>query len=95
MHRADPYANRPSPRRRDRHGPLPPRGGPASSLLQPPSHLGPAPLTPRRARVTIREFPRPASRRTGPWTGGYRIHPLDVVAVVLGVAVLLAIFWTQ
>ena len=93
MHRADPYANRPSPRRRGRHDPLPPRGGPASSLLQPPPHLGPAPLTPQRARVTIRETPCPAPRRPG--TGGYRIHVLDVITVLLGIAVLLAIFWAQ
>ena len=85
MHRADPYADRPSPRRRGRRDPLPPRGGPASSLLEPP---GPAPLTPTRARVTIRQLP-PGRR----WLRGYRIHALDVIAVVLGIAVLLAIVW--
>ena len=90
MHRADPYTSRPSPRRRDRRDPLPPRGGSASSLLEPP---GPAPLTPTRARVTIRETPRSAPRRSGIWIGGYRIHALDVIAVVLGIAVLLAIVW--
>lgn len=95
MHRADPYATRPSPRRRARRGPLAPRGGPASSLLQPPPHLGPAPLTPRRTRVTIRETPRPAPRRPGAWIGNYRIHPLDVISIVLGIAILLAIVWPK
>jgi hypothetical protein len=95
VHRADPYTSRPSPRRRGRHDPLPPRGGPASTLLQPPPHLGPAPLTPHRAQVTIRETRRPAPRRPGIWIGSYRIQPLDVITVLLGIAVLLAIFWTQ
>jgi hypothetical protein len=95
VHRADPYTSRPSPRRRGRHHPLPPRGGPASTLLQPPPHLGPAPLTPHRAQVTIRETRRPAPRRPGIWIGSYRIQPLDVITVLLGIAVLLAIFWTQ
>ena len=96
MHRADPYATRPSPHRRgDRPAPPPPRGGPASSLLQPPPHLGPAPLTPRRTRVTIRETPRPAPRRPGAWIGNYRIHPLDVISIVLGIAILLAIVWPK
>ena len=94
MHRADPYTTRPSPRRRGRHDPLPPRGGPASSLLQPP-HLGPAPLTPRSTRVTIRDNPRPAPRRPGTWIRTYRIHPLDVITVALGIAILLAIFWPK
>jgi hypothetical protein len=88
VHRADPHADRPSPRWRGRRD-TPPRGGPASSLLSPPPDPGPAPLTPLRARVTIREVPR----RTGIRIGGYRIHVLDVIAVVLGIAVLLAIFW--
>jgi hypothetical protein len=95
MHRADPYASRPSPRRRGRHDPLPQRDGPASSLLQPPPHLGPAPLTPRRAQVTIRETPRPAPRLPGTRIGGYRIHVLDMITAVLVVAVLLAIFWPR
>ena len=94
MHRADPHASRPSPRRRGRHNPLPVRGGPASSLLHPPPDPGPAPWTPQRARVTIREN-RPAPRRPGTWIGKYRIHPLDVVTVLLGIAVLLAIFWPR
>jgi hypothetical protein len=93
VHRADPRASRPSPRRRGRHDPLPPRGGPASTLLQPPPDPDPAPWTQRRARVTIREKPRSAQRR--PRIGSYRIQILDVVTVVLGVAVLLAIFWPQ
>ena len=92
MHRADPYANRPPPRRRDRHDPLPARGGPGNSLLQSPDP-GPAPLMPYRARVTIRETPRPAPRRPGIWIGGYRVHSLDVITLVAGVAVLLAVFW--
>jgi hypothetical protein len=88
VHRADPGTSRPSSRWRDRHDPLPQRGGPASALLQPPPDPGPAPLTPRRAQVTIREIPlRPRL------LGGYRIHALDVIALVLGIAVLLAIFW--
>jgi hypothetical protein len=95
MHRADPYASRLSPRRRDRHDPIPARDGPASSLLQPPPHLGPAPLTPQRARVTIRDTPRAAPRRRGTWIGGYRVHVLDVITIVLGIAVLVAIFWLQ
>ncbi len=94
MHRADPYASRPSPHWRGRHD-SPPRGGPASSLLQPPPDLGPAPLTPRRAQVWIREIPRPAPRRPGIWIGRYRIHVLDVIMAVLGIAVLLVIFWLQ
>lgn len=48
---------------------------------------------PRRARVTIRETPRPTPRRPGIWIGGYRVHGLDVIALVAGVAVLLAVFW--
>ena len=95
MHRADPRASRPSPRRRGRHDTLPPRGGPASTLLSPPLDPGPAPLTPRRTRVTIRETPRAAPRRPGIRIGGYRIHVLDVIAVVLGIAVILAISWPQ
>ena len=94
MHRADPLASRPSPRWRGRHDPLPIRGGPASSLLHPPPDPGPAPWTPQRPRVTIRET-RPASRRSGTWIGNYRIHPLDVITVLLGIAVLLAIFWPR
>ena len=92
MHRADPHTSRPSPRRRGRRDPLPPRGGPASTLLQPP---GPAPLTPTRARVTIRETPRSAPRRPGIWIRGYRIHALDVIALLLGLAVLAAIAWPR
>jgi hypothetical protein len=94
VHRADPYANRPSPRWRG-HRDSPPRGGPASSLLRPPPDPGPAPLTPQRARVTICETPRFAPQRPGIRIGGYRIHALDVIAVVLGIAVLLAIVWPQ
>jgi len=87
VHRADPGTSRPSLRWRGRH-PLPHRGDPASTLLRPPLDPDPAPLTPRRAQVTIREIPpRPRLLR------GYRIHSLDVIAVVLGIAVLLAIFW--
>ena len=40
---------------------------------------------PRRARVTIREPPRPAPRRPATWIGSYRIHPRDVITVVLGI----------
>ena len=92
MHRADPYADRPPRRRQGRRDPLPPRGGPVSTLLQPPPHLGPAPLTPRRTRVTIRET-RTAPHR--PWLRGYRVHPLDVITVLLGFTVVIAIFWTH
>jgi hypothetical protein len=94
VHRADPYANRPSPRRRGRYDPLPVRGGPASSLLQPPPEPDPAPLMPRPARITIRET-RPAPRRPRTWIGNYRIHPLDVITALLGIAVLLAIVWLR
>ena len=90
MHRADPYADRPSPRRRGHRDSLP-RGGPASTLLTPPPDPGPAPLAPQRARVTIREIPR----STGLRIGSYRVHVLDVIALVLGLAVLLAIFWPR
>ena len=92
MHKTDPLADRPSPHRRGRRD-VPPRGGPASSLLQPPPDMSPAPLTPRRAQVWIREIPRPAPRRPGLWIGSYRIHVLDVITAVLAIAVLLAIFW--
>jgi hypothetical protein len=95
VHRADPYTSRPSPRRRGRHDPLPPRGGSASTLLTPPPDPGPAPLTPHRARVTLRETRGPAPRRPGTWIGGYRIHVLDVITLTLGIAVLLAIFWPR
>jgi hypothetical protein len=88
MHRADPYADRPSPRRRG-HRDSPPRGGPASTLLTPPPDPGPAPWTPRRARVTIRELPGSAPRAR------YRVHFLDVVTVLLGLALLLTIFWPR
>jgi len=94
MHRTDPLASHPSPRRRGRRDPLPVRGAPASSLLHPPPDPGPAPWTPRRARVTIRET-RPASRRPGTWIGNYRIHPLDVITALLAIAVLLAIVWQR
>ena len=90
MHRADPGTSRPSPRWRGRHDPLPDDGGPASTLLRAPPAPGPAPLTPRRAQVTIREIaPRPRI------LGGYRVHVLDVVTVVLGAALLLAIIWPR
>jgi hypothetical protein len=95
MHRADPCASRPSPRRRGRRDPLPQRDGPASSHHQPPPHQGPAPQTPRRAQVSIRETPRPAPRLPGTRIGGYRIHVLDMITAVLVVAVLLAIFWPR
>jgi hypothetical protein len=72
--------------------PPPPRGGLASTLLRPPPDPGPAPLTPRRTRVTIRET---RATRPGIRIGSYRIHVLDVVTVVLGIAVLLAIFWPR
>ena len=89
MHRADPGTSRPSPRWRGRPDPLPHEDGPASTLLAPPDP-GPAPLTPRRTRVTIREVPRRPRI-----LGGYRIHALDVITAVLGIAVLLAIFWPR
>ena len=79
MHKTDPLADRPSPHRRGRRD-VPPRGGPASSLLQPPQDLPPSALTPRRAQVWIREIPQPAPRR-------WRIPWLDVAAVLLIAAV--------
>jgi hypothetical protein len=47
---------------------------------------------PHRAPVAIREIPR-SSPHHPRIPGGYRIHVLDVITVVLGIAVLLAIFW--
>jgi hypothetical protein len=70
-----------------------PRRGPVSTLLTPPPDPGPAPVTPRRTRVTIREAPRFAIRRPGIRIGTYRIHVLDVIALILGIAVILAICW--
>ena len=87
MHRADPHANRPSPRWRARHD-NPPHGRPASTLLRPPPDPGQAPWTPQRARVTLGEL---SHRRR--LLGGYHVHPLDLVAAVLAIAALLAIFW--
>ena len=96
MHRADPgrppqWGRRPSP----------PGGG--STLLQPPQDRGPVPLTPARARVSLREVPvRPPRRRGirigeyrvhGIWIGGYRVHALDIIALLLGLAVIAAITW--
>jgi hypothetical protein len=81
------------PRRRGRRDPLPPLGGPVSTLLTPPPDPRPAPLTPRRTRVTIRETPLSATRRPGIRIGTYRIHVLDVVVLILGIAVILAICW--
>jgi len=63
MHRAGHGSDRPAaPPRRGHHRHRPPGGGPASVLLQPPPEPGPADLTPRRARVTIREISQPARR---------------------------------
>ena len=56
MHRADPLASRPSPRWRGRHDS--PLGAAPSAHSSSPPDPGPAPLTPRRARVTVREIPR-------------------------------------
>jgi hypothetical protein len=42
-----------------------------------------------RPQVTLRELP---ARRPGTWIGGYKVHVLDVVAVIFGSAVLVAIF---
>ena len=88
MHRADPHANRPSPRSR---GPrdYPPRGGPPSSHLTRPPDPGPAPPAPQRAPGANPDKTHPTAIRIG----SYRVHALDVITVVLGIAVLLAIFW--
>ena len=83
MHKTDPLAGRPSPHRRSRRD-HPPRGGPPSSLLQPPQDLPPSALTPRRAQVWIREIPQPAPRR-------WRIPWLDVAAALLIAAVVAAL----
>lgn len=78
MHRAGLQASRLLRSSRDEPGrrvPPPARGGPAISF--PPSQdPGPQDLTPRRARVTIREIPRPAPRR-------WRIRWIDVITVLL------------
>lgn len=86
MHRSDPIGGpgRPSRRGRDRRHPSP-AAGPPSTLLQPPPETGPLP---GHVRVTLRELPqRP------PLLRGYRIHPLDVMTVILGIAVIVAIVW--
>ena len=93
MHRADPHASRPSPRRRGRRNPLPVRGGPAA-YSSAPAGPGPRALDPTpRPGHHPRKPPRPAP--PGTWIGTYRIHPLDVITVLLGIAVLLAIFWPR
>lgn len=94
MHEADPFASRPPPHRRSRRQPRPSRR-PRQLIPPVPAGLGPAPLTPRRAQVWIREIPRPAPRRPGIWIGSYRVHVLDVIMIVSGIAVLLAIFWAH
>ena len=38
---------------------------------------------------------RPSPRRPGAWIGNYRIHPLAVISIVLGIAILLAIVWPK
>ena len=63
-----------------------------SLLIEHPADPPPADLMPYRARVTVREVPARPARRPGPWIGGYRVHVLDVIAVVFGTAVLVAIF---
>ena len=86
MHRAGPGSDRPPSPRRRRHRP---DSGPASALLQPPPDPGPADLTPRRTRVTIREIPQPVplARRVS-----RRDMILHICAAVLAIAVLVAIF---
>jgi hypothetical protein len=86
VHRSDP--GRPS-RPRSRRSSPPDVG---SALLQ-PLDPGPADLTPTRARVWIREIPQRPPRRPGVWIGGYRVCALDVVAAVLGIVLLVVIFW--
>jgi hypothetical protein len=86
VHRADP--ERPS---RPRGRRPPPDGGPASTLLQ-PMDPGPAPLTPHRARVRIREIPQRPPRRPGIWIGSYRVRALDVITVLLVAAAVAAWF---
>jgi hypothetical protein len=78
MHRAGPGSDRPAAPHRRGHHHSP--GGPASVLLQPPADLGPADLTPRRARVTIREVPQPPRRD---WAGWWRRHRADVIALAV------------
>ncbi len=81
MHRADPRSDQPPPtphRRGHRH--YPPDGSPGSALLQPPDDPGPADLTPRRARVTIREIPQPPRRD---WARWWRRHWADVIALTV------------
>jgi len=73
MHRADPGDRPASPHRRRR-----PDG--TSVLLRPPPDLGPRDLTPRRARVTIREIPQPPRRD---WAAWWRRHWADVIALAV------------
>jgi hypothetical protein len=83
MHRAGPGDQPPYPHRRYRR----PDG--ASVLLEPPPDRGPRDLTPRRARVTIREIPQPPRRD---WAGWWRRHWVDVIALaVIALAVTAAI----
>jgi hypothetical protein len=78
MHRAGPGSDRPPSSHRRR-----PDG--TSVLLQPPPDPGPRDLTPRRARVTIREIPQPPRRD---WAGWWRRHWADILALaVIAVAV--------
>jgi hypothetical protein len=56
---------------------------PVSRLLAQPDP-GPRDLTPRRARVTIREIPQPPRRD---WAGWWRRHWADIIALaVVGAA---------
>jgi len=86
MHRADPRSDRPpSPPSRGRRTP---DGGPGSMLLRLPPDPGPADLTPRRARVTVRDVPAPPRRD---WAGWWRRHWADALALAVIVAAVAAL----
>ena len=88
-------------------GPLrqPPFPTPAGPPRPPPRARRPRQLTPSApaasrpgapdAATRPGHHPRHPPRRPGAWIGGYRIHVLDVITIVLGIAVLVAIFWPQ
>lgn len=89
MHRDDrPPRHRP---RRHSAGHAGAGDGMSGSLLFGQPDAEPRDLTPRRTKVTIAPLPPRRPRRR--WLHGYKIHALDVTAAVLGLLLLLVIFW--